>query len=182
MSLFEETEIKGAFIVKPERIEDERGYFARTWCKNEWTVRNLETRLLQCSVSFNKIKGTLRGMHYQAEPYGEVKLVRCTRGRIYDVILDLRRDSVSYGRWLAFELSAENGLMLYIPKHVAHGFQTLEDSSEVFYQISEVYVPTAARGVRYNDPAFAIKWPHAVTNISERDANYSDYMEEHNEH
>ncbi len=175
MAIFEETGIEGAFLIRPERIEDERGYFARTWCRAEFSARHLETRLLQCSTSFNKAKGTLRGMHYQAAPYGEVKLVRCTRGAIYDVILDLRRESSSFGRWQAFELSAENGLMLYIPQQVAHGFQTLEDSSEVFYQISEIHVPSAARGVRYNDPAFEISWPQPVTSISERDSSYSDY-------
>jgi dTDP-4-dehydrorhamnose 3,5-epimerase len=173
--IFIETALKGAFIIEPEQLTDERGFFARTWCQREFTVHGLNPRLVQCSVSFNRKKGTLRGMHYQAKPYEEAKLIRCPRGAIYDVIIDLRLDSPTFKQWVAFELTANNGLILYVPEGYAHGFQTLEDCTEVFYQISEFYTSTFSRGVRWNDPAFAIQWPLAERIISERDQSYPDF-------
>lgn len=172
---FEETALSGAFIIEPERIVDERGFFARSWCKREFAAHNLDTNLVQCNISFNNLKGTLRGMHYQAKPAEEVKLVRCTRGAIYDVILDLRESSPSYKKWIAVELNQENRKMLYIPKGFAHGFQTLVDSTEVFYQMSEYYSPDNARGIRWNDPMFGICWPIDNPIISEKDRSFADY-------
>lgn len=174
--IFTETPLPGAFVIEPERLEDTRGFFARTWCQREWEAHGLDPRLVQCSISFNKKKGTLRGMHYQAEPYGEVKLVRCTSGAIYDVIIDLRPQSPTFTQHYAVVLSADNRKMLYVPHNFAHGFQTLDDNTEVFYQMSELYTPEAARGVRWNDPAFRITWPDAQRIIIERDQQYPDFM------
>jgi dTDP-4-dehydrorhamnose 3,5-epimerase len=174
--LFTETKLKGAFVITPERVEDERGFFARLWEKREFEAHGLDARLAQCSLSFNHKKGTLRGMHYQLAPYEESKLVRCTRGAIYDVVLDLRVDSATFKQWVGVNLTADNQEMLYIPKGCAHGFQSLSDETEVFYQISEFYRPDAAAGVRWNDAAFRIVWPLEVAVISERDANYADYQ------
>jgi dTDP-4-dehydrorhamnose 3,5-epimerase len=169
------TQIDGAFLIEPERLADERGFFARTWCEREFQEHGLQPRLVQCSISFSPKRGTLRGMHYQAAPNAEVKLVRCTRGVIYDVIVDLRPDSPTRLAWAAFELSAENRSALYIPEGLAHGFLTLADDCEVFYQMSDFFHSEAARGVRWSDPAFGIKWPGQVTTISERDANYPSW-------
>lgn len=169
---FVPTTIAGAYLIEPERLEDERGFFARTWCQREFQERGLDAQLVQCSLSFSAKRGTLRGMHYQAPPNSEAKLVRCTRGALYDVILDLRSGSPTRLAWQAFELNAENRWALYIPQGLAHGFLTLADGCEVFYQMSEFFLAPAARGVRWNDPAFAIQWPGKVTTISERDANY----------
>ncbi len=169
---FVPTKIDGAFRIEPERLVDERGFFARTWCEREFQEHGLEPRLVQCSISFSAKRGTLRGMHFQAPPHEEVKLVRCTRGAIYDVILDLRPDSPTLLAWQGFELTAENRSAFYIPKGIAHGFLTLSDECEVFYQMSESFHGPAARGVRWNDPAFGIQWPHEVTTISQRDADY----------
>ena len=146
--IFTETRLAGAYLIEPERIEDERGFFARTWCRDEFERHGLNPRLVQCNVSYNARRGTLRGMHYQAKPHEEAKLVRCTRGAIYDVIVDLRPDSPTYRQWVAAELTAENRRMLYIPEGFAHGFQTLADETEVFYQMSELFHPESARGVR----------------------------------
>jgi dTDP-4-dehydrorhamnose 3,5-epimerase len=154
---------------------DERGFFARSWCEREFREHGLNSELVQCSISFNKERGTLRGVHYQAAPNPEAKLVRCTRGSLYDVALDLRPDSSTYLKWTAAELSAENHRALYIPEGCAHGFLTLEDQTEVLYQMSEFYYPEAARGVRWNDPAFGIEWPGKVEVISERDRIYPDF-------
>jgi dTDP-4-dehydrorhamnose 3,5-epimerase len=173
---FVETKLKGAFLVEPELLEDERGFFARTWSYREWAAQGLDDRLLECNVSFNKLAGTLRGMHYQTEPFAQPKLVRCTAGSIYDVAVDLRPDSPTHKEWLGFELSAENRRSLYVPAGFAHGFQTLSDATEVLYQMSEVYAPECARGVRWNDPAFGIEWPREVAVINERDAGYPDYL------
>lgn len=173
---FTETKVQGAFLIAPEKIPDERGFFARTWSETEFEERGLDSRLVQCSLSFNTRKGTLRGMHYQREPYAETKIVRCTRGEIYDVVLDLRTGSQTFKEWVAVQLSADNHQMLYIPKGCAHGFQTLSAGAEVFYQMSEFYRPESATGVRWNDPAFAIEWPLEVTVISERDRAYPDYQ------
>ncbi len=157
---FLELTLKNAYIVQPELIEDERGFFARSFCMEEFEKRGLDSDLKQCNISFNHKKGTLRGMHYQIEDKSEVKLVRCTMGKIYDVIIDLRPTSPSYGKWQGIELSSENRLMLYIPKGFAHGFQTLKDQTEVFYQMSSSFAPTYARGIRWDDPFFNIRWPY----------------------
>jgi len=173
--IFTETKLHGVFLVELERLGDDRGFFARSYCQREFIERGLNPRVVQCNVSFNKEKGTLRGLHSQAEPCQEAKLVRCTRGAIYDVIVDLRPDSPTYLQHLAVTLTADNHTMLYVPEGVYHGFLTLEDNSEIFYQMSEYYRPDKALGVRWNDSAFNIKWPVEVRAISERDANYPDY-------
>jgi len=171
------TPINGAWIVEPERRTDERGWFARSWCVREFEERGLNPRLVQCNISFNNKSGTLRGMHLQRAPHGEAKLVRVTRGAIHDVILDLRKDSPSYLKWFGVDLTGDNHRMLYIPEGVAHGFQTLTDESEVFYQMSEFYYTDLSSGVRWNDAAFAIQWPPALARtISERDASWPDFM------
>lgn len=172
---FTETEIKGAFILDAERIADERGFFARTWARDEFVAHGLNPDLAQCNLSYNHHKGTVRGMHWQAPPHGETKLVRCTQGGIYDVIVDIRADSPTYLTWIGVELTAENRRALYIPEGCAHGFQTLEDATEVFYMITEYYTPAAARGMRWNDPAIDVRWPLDVTVISGRDAHYPDF-------
>ena len=174
--IFTETPLKGAFVIEPEIIKDERGFFARTFCLEEFAAHGLNPNVAQCNISFNPKKGTLRGMHYQAKPREETKLVRCTLGAIYDVIIDLRPNSATSKRWFAVELSADNRKMLYIPEGFAHGFQTLEDNTEVFYQMSEFYAPEQARGIRWDDPAFAIKWPPAPERlISDKDQRYPDF-------
>jgi len=169
--IFRETSLTGAFVIDIEKREDARGFFARTWCRREFEANGLDTRIVQCSVSFNARRGTLRGLHYQAPPYEEVKLVRCTKGGVYDVIVDVRAASRTFLRWLGVELTAGNGRMLYVPKGFAHGFQTLVDETEIFYQISEYYTPEAQRGLRWDDPALGIEWPETPERIiSERDA------------
>ncbi len=173
--IFQETELSGAFVIELERRDDERGFFARSWCSRELEAHGLNPHLAQCNISFNRKKGTLRGLHYQAEPHAEEKLVRCTRGAIYDVIVDLRRDSPTFKRWAAEELTARNHRMLYIPKGLAHGFLTLADETEVFYQMTESYHPRWARGVRWDDTAFGIRWPLAEPTLSKRDACFEDY-------
>ena len=172
--LFTETKLQGVYIIDPERIADERGFFARTWSHSEYADHGLNPTLAQCSISYNARRATLRGMHYQAAPYAETKLVRCTMGAIYDVIIDLRPESPTLREWVAVELSATNRRMVYIPPGFAHGFQTLEDRSEVFYQISEIYAPKFARGVRWDDPAFGVAWPEAPQVIADRDRSYPD--------
>jgi dTDP-4-dehydrorhamnose 3,5-epimerase len=174
---FSETALAGVFQIELERHPDERGFFARTWCEKEFAGKGLNPRLVQCSISFNARKGTLRGVHYQAKPYPECKLVRCTRGSLYDVALDLRLNSPTYLRWIGAELTAENHRALYIPEGCAHGFLTLEDNTEALYQMSEFYYAEAARGVRWNDPAFSIEWPFEPQVISERDSAYPDFKE-----
>ena len=174
--IFTETIVPGAFVVEPERLADARGFFARIWCERECAERGLNPRVVQCSISISEKKGTLRGLHYQTAPYAEAKLVRCTRGAIYDVIVDLREDSPAFMRHFALELSADDHRMLYVPEGVAHGFQTLEDASEVSYQMSAFHSPSHARGVRWNDPAFAIDWPADERIISERDRIHPDFV------
>jgi dTDP-4-dehydrorhamnose 3,5-epimerase len=169
--------LAGAFVIEIDPIEDERGFFARTFCIDEFREQGLEPCIAQCSISFNKRKGTLRGLHYQAPPHQEAKIVRCIRGAIHDVIVDLRLDSATYRRWAAVDLTAENRRAVYVPKHFAHGFQTLADASDVHYEISERFVPEAGRGLRWNDPAFAIEWPIGDPIVSPRDAGYPDYRE-----
>ena len=173
--IFIETKLKGAFVIELERMHDDRGFFARSWCQKEFLAQGLNPRLVQCSVSFSKKKGTLRGMHYQADPYGETKLVRCTRGAIYDAIADLRPDSPTYKQHFTTVLTAQDYKMLYIPAGFAHGFLTLEDNTEVFYQMSEFYQAEFARGFRWNDPTFNIQWPEEVQVISSRDRQYPDF-------
>jgi dTDP-4-dehydrorhamnose 3,5-epimerase len=176
--IFAETAIRGAFVVGLDRIGDDRGYFARTYSGREFAEHGLDPAIAECSMSFNRRTGTLRGMHYQADPHGEAKLVRCTRGAIHDVVLDLRSDSATYLRWEAVELSEENGRALFVPMGCAHGFQTLRENSEVLYQISTRYEPIAARGVRWDDPAFGISWPEPPPGgrtMSPRDASYPDF-------
>ncbi|MCH9050282.1 MAG: dTDP-4-dehydrorhamnose 3,5-epimerase [Proteobacteria bacterium] len=176
--IFTETELSGAFVVEPERLEDARGFFARTWCAEEFDRMGLNPNLVQCSTSFNARRGTLRGLHYQAPPHAETKLVRCTMGRIFDVIVDLRADSPTRGKWTALVLSAENRAMIYIPEGFAHGFQTLADDSEVFYQISAIYAPEASRGIRWDDPDLAIDWPRIEERvISERDDAFPSFSQ-----
>ena len=175
--IFKETNLKGAFIIEPEIMADERGFFARTWCAREFEAHGLTPKLVQCNISFNKQKGTLRGMHYQVVPREEAKVVRCTMGTIYDVIIDLRPNSPTYKRWVSVDMSAENRRMLYIPEGFAHGFLTMEDDTEVFYQMSEFYAPECARGVRWNDPVFNITWPLGVAVISEKDGQYPNFAE-----
>jgi len=172
---FSPTKLPGIWIVDLEKHEDVRGFFARSWCRQEFEQHGLNPRLAQCNISFNRKKGTLRGMHYQIAPHEEAKLVRCTRGAIYDVALDLRPTSPTRKQWVAAELTAENGRALYIPEGCAHGFQTLMDCTEVFYQMSEFYHPERARGVRWNDPAFAIIWPDDGRIVSPRDASFADF-------
>lgn len=174
--IFTETELEGVWIVEAERLEDERGFFARAWCREEFAQHGLDVELAQCSISFNRRRGTLRGMHYQEAPFAETKVVRCTRGRIYDVVIDLRPGSATFRRWVATELSEENRRSVFVPAGCAHGFQTLSDNAEVFYQMSQVHAPEHARGVRWDDPAFAIGWPiREDLVISERDRTYPDF-------
>jgi dTDP-4-dehydrorhamnose 3,5-epimerase len=175
--LFRKTKLPGAFVIELQKHEDERGFFARSWCRKEFEAHGLNPRTVQCNVSFNKVKGTLRGMHYQVAPCAEAKLVRCTHGAIYDVIIDLRRGSATYKQYIAEVLTSNNYRALFIPEGFAHGFQTLEDNSEVFYQMSEFYSPEHQRGLRYNDRAFGINWPIDTTVISDRDRNYEDFRE-----
>ena len=172
---FHATKLPGVFEIHLEPMRDERGFFARTWCRSEFEEHGLESALVQCNISFNTRKGTLRGMHYQAAPFAETKLVRCTQGSICDVVLDLRPQSPTFKRWVAVTLTEENRNMVYVPKGCAHGFLTLQDETEVFYQMSEVYNAESARGVRWNDPTFAIAWPEKVEVISDRDHNYPDF-------
>ena len=173
--IFEETPIPDVWVVALERHVDERGFFARTWDKNEFAERGLNANLVQCSVSYNTLRGTLRGLHYQAAPHAEAKLVRCTAGAVYDVAVDLRADSPAFKRWFGVELSAENRRALYIGEGCAHGFLTLTNGAEVFYQMSEFWAPDAARGVRFDDPAFGIVWPDEIVVVNERDRAYPDF-------
>jgi dTDP-4-dehydrorhamnose 3,5-epimerase len=173
--IFTETRLAEAFVIDLEPVFDERGSFARTFGVEEFEARGLNSAVVHCNTSFNLAAGTLRGLHYQAAPFAECKLVRCTRGAIYDVIVDLREDSPTYREWLGIELRPDNGKSLYVPEGMAHGFQTLEPRSEVFYQISREFVPSSARGVRFDDPAFSIEWPQPITTMLERDRAYPDF-------
>lgn len=173
--IFSETDLSGAFLIEPEYLEDERGFFARMWCRREFAANALSPEFVQSSISFNKAMGTLRGMHYQAAPHEEEKLIRCTGGGIYDVIIDLRPDSPTFLEHADAVLTAENRMMFYVPKGFAHGFLTLQDATEVAYSMSEYHEPEYARGVRWDDPAFGIEWPNGVRVISERDRTYPDF-------
>ena len=169
------TKLAGAYIVEVEPIRDDRGFFGRSFCHQEFIKQGLNPHLVQCNISFNFHRGIIRGMHYQIAPHEEVKLVRCTRGSIYDVIIDLRPESPTFKQWTAVELTASNYLALYVPAVFAHGFQTLEPETEVFYQMSEFYHPESARGVRWNDPAFAVDWLLDPVMMSDRDQSYPDF-------
>jgi dTDP-4-dehydrorhamnose 3,5-epimerase len=174
--IFRQTSLADAYVIELERLEDDRGWFARAWDNEQFAEQGLDSVLVQCNLSFNSRRGTLRGLHFQVDPHAEAKLIRCTRGKIYDVIVDLRPASVTYARWMGVELSPDNGLMLYAPKGFAHGYQTLEDETEVFYQVSESYVREAEGGVRWDDPAFSIEWPIATPSvISAKDQGWPDY-------
>lgn len=174
--IFKETKLKGAYVIELDPLEDERGFFARSFCQKEFEEHGLNPCIAQCNISYNKKKGTLRGMHYQVALHQEVKLVSCIRGAIYDVIIDLRQNSSTYCQWFAVKLSVEDYKMLYVPEGFAHGFQTLEDNTVVFYQMSEFYRPECARGVRWDDPVFGIPWPNVHHRIiSETDKKYVDF-------
>lgn len=173
--IFSETKLDGAYILDLEKYEDERGFFARAFCQEEFEEHDLNPVVAQTNISLSKHKGTLRGMHYQVAPHQEAKLVRCTAGALYDVIIDLRPDSSTYTEWVGVELTRENHRMLYVPEGFAHGFITLADDTEVTYQVSEFYAPGAERGVRYDDPAFDIEWPIPVEVISEKDKHWDDF-------
>lgn len=172
---FTETTLEGAFIVDLKRIEDERGFFARGWCREEFTAHGLNPGMVQLNVGFSRKEGTLRGMHYQTAPAEEAKLARCTRGAIYDVIIDLRRGSPTHRRWIGVELTADNRRMLYAPEGFAHGYQALTDDAEMYYQTTHLYAPASATGVRFDDPAFGITWPRPVSVISTQDRGWPDY-------
>jgi dTDP-4-dehydrorhamnose 3,5-epimerase len=176
--IFTETPLKGSYVVEIEKREDKRGFFGRAWCKKEFESQGLSPELVQSNIAFSNKRGTLRGMHYQVQPYEEAKLVRCTMGAIYDVIIDLRPDSPTYKQWVGVELTSHNRKMLYVPEGCAHGYQTLTDDTEVFYQTSQFYAPAWARGVRYDDPAFGIAWPIEVRAISDADTRWPPYSPE----
>jgi len=176
--IFTPTFIEGVVIVEPEKRVDDRGYFARTWCAREFAAHGIQVSFVQSNTSFNRYRGTLRGMHYDVSPFEEVKLVRCTRGALFDVAIDLRLQSRTYKQHVAVVLTADAANMLYIPEGCAHGFLTLADDTEVCYLMAPFYVPRPTRGVRWNDPAFAIEWPAPVAVISERDAGYPDFIDE----
>ena len=176
--IFTKTNLDGAFIVETQKLEDERGFFARTFCQREFQKHGLNTNLAQCNISYNKVKGTLRGMHFQIAPHQEAKLVRCTQGAIHDVIIDIRPDSPTYLKHFAIDLTANENNALYVPEGFAHGFLTLEPETYVFYQMSEFYAPGYGRGFRWNDPTFNIEWHGDVNMISERDASYPNYSED----
>jgi dTDP-4-dehydrorhamnose 3,5-epimerase len=171
---FVPTSLAGVYVIEQERHVDDRGFFARTWCAQEFAAHGLETGLTQCSVSFNRRRRTLRGLHYQAPPFAEVKLVRCTRGALFDVAVDLRPDSATFRRWVGVELTPDDGRALYVPRGFAHGFYALADATEAAYQISAPYHPECAHGVRWNDPFHGVAWPGPVDVIAPRDRNYPD--------
>jgi dTDP-4-dehydrorhamnose 3,5-epimerase len=173
--IFRETGLSDSWIIDIEPMDDDRGFFARSFCQEEFAAHGLDANLAQCNISYNHTRGTIRGMHYQQPPHEEAKLVRCTAGAIFDVIVDLRADSPTFTCHFAVELSASNRRMLFIPKGFAHGFQSLEDDAEVFYQMSTPYVPHSAAGFRYDDPALALPWPEPVTLISEKDLGYAPF-------
>ena len=174
---FTETALAGAYVIDVDRLADERGFFARSWCEDEFAARGIAMPPLQANISFNPRQGTLRGMHYQLPPHEETKLVRCTRGAILDVIVDLRSESPTFGQWLGVELTAESYRMLFVPGRFAHGFLTLTDNTDVCYQVSAKYAPGAERGLRWNDPAIGIRWPFAPTLISDKDQHHPNFRE-----
>jgi dTDP-4-dehydrorhamnose 3,5-epimerase len=179
--IFTETKLKGAYIIEIETIRDERGFFARTFCREEFARHGLNPCVVQCNMAFNRKRGTLRGMHYQEAPYSEAKLIGCVAGAVYDVIIDLRRESQTYRQWISVELraiagpAAQNPALLYVPEGFAHGYQTLEDNTYLFYQMSEFYHPESTKGIRWDDPAFAIEWPNIQPIISKKDRSFSNF-------
>jgi len=176
--IFDESRLKGAFVIHLEPKEDERGFFARAWSQSEFESHGLNARIVQANLSYNKRRGTLRGLHCQAPPYEEAKLVRCFRGAIYDVIVDLRSGSPTFLEWIGVRLTAENRRMLYVPEGFAHGFQTLEDDTEVFYHVTQLYTPDAERGIRWDDPALGIQWPEVESRtISAKDRSWPQFSE-----
>jgi dTDP-4-dehydrorhamnose 3,5-epimerase len=175
--IFTETKLQGVYVIEPERFEDERGFLAPSFSQSEFRARGLAGQFVGNNISYNYHRGTLRGLHYQAAPYGQSKLVRCTRGAVFDVAVDLRRDSATFRQWLSIELTDQNRLMFYIPAELAHGYQTLTDHAEVFYQVSEIHRPEASEGFRWDDPAFGIEWPATDKRIiNARDSSYSDFI------
>jgi dTDP-4-dehydrorhamnose 3,5-epimerase len=174
--IFKETKLQGVYAIHLEPHGDERGFFARSWCRREFEEHGLNPAVVQCNVAFNEKKGTLRGLHYQAAPHPEAKLVRCAHGAIYDVVVDLRPKSPSFRKWIGVVLTAANRNMIYVPEGCGHGLLTLEDKTEVFYQMSEFYYPELSRGVRWNDPVFQVEWPAEPMVISDRDRNYPDFQ------
>jgi dTDP-4-dehydrorhamnose 3,5-epimerase len=173
---FHATPLTGVWLIEPERLTDERGFFARSWCREEFAAHDVSHDWVQCNISYNRHRGTLRGLHFQAAPRAEAKLIRCTRGALFDVVVDVRPQSLNFGRWVGFELSADNHHMLYVPEGFAHGFQTLADDTEVFYQMSESYSPEAARGIRWDDPFLGIDWPQCAHRIiSPRDLRHPEF-------
>lgn len=177
---FIQTPLNGSFLIEIEEIKDERGFFARTWNKQIFEKHGLNTNLEQCNVSYNKKKGTLRGMHFQISPYQEVKIVRCTKGRIFDVIIDLRSKSPTYKKWTSFELTEKNHKLIYVPEGFAHGLMTLEDDTEIFYQVSQKYMPEFERIIKWNDPTFNISWPMSPKVISEKDKSAKFFTDKSN--
>jgi len=175
--IFRDTPLPGAYVLEPERIEDHRGFFARIWCKNELRARGLGCEVAQSNVGFSRRRGTLRGLHFQRPPHAEVKIVRCTRGSVFDVIVDLRPESPTYRRWFGVELSEENGKMLYVPEGCAQGYLTLADNTEIYYHTSEFYHPESASGVRYDDPEFGIAWPGEIAVMSQQDQHWPDHSD-----
>jgi dTDP-4-dehydrorhamnose 3,5-epimerase len=173
--IFTETELRGVFVIEPERFEDERGFFAQSFTQRDFERHGLNPRVAECNISYNRRRGTLRGMHFQAAPRAQAKLVRCTAGAIYDVAIDLRRESPTFARWVGVELTAASRRLIYVPEGCAHGYLTLADDTEVFYQVSDVYAPESAGGVRWDDPAFGVRLPVAVEVINERDRTYEDF-------
>ena len=173
--IFTETVLKGAFLVEVKKLEDDRGFFGRAWCQQEFEDHGLNANIRQINTSFTHKKGTIRGMHYQIDPYQESKFIRCTRGRIFDVIIDLRPDSETFMQWIGHELSEDNYRMVFVPENFAHGFVTLQDHCEVYYPTTEFYTPGSERGIRYNDPAYNIDWPVEVEVVSEKDMGHADF-------
>lgn len=176
--IFSQTRLPGVFVVDLELHRDERGFFARSFCEREFAEQGLASRFVQCNLSYNEHRGTLRGMHYNRMPHEEAKLVRCQSGAIYDVVVDIRRESPTLGQWFGVELSQDNRRSLFIPKGLAHGFLTLTPQTEIFYQMSDAYVPGAGLGIRYDDPSIGIEWPEPPKIVSARDKNYPDWHPE----
>ncbi len=173
--IFTETKLKGAFIIEIKQLQDDRGFFGRSWCKKEMEEHGLNGNVVQANTSFTKLKGTIRGLHYQKYPYSETKLMRCTKGAIYDVIIDLRKESPTFMQWLGVELREDNYKMLYVPENFAHGFVTLTDNSEVTYLVTQFYTPGAEAGIRYDDPQFNINWPVPVEIVTDKDRSHPDF-------
>ena len=174
--IFKKTGFESVYIIEIEKNKDVRGFFGRTWCKNEFEAHGLNPGLLQSNITFSKSRGTLRGLHYQEEPHAEVKLVRCLKGSAYDVIVDLRPQSLTYKHWLGTELTEDDYKMIYVPEGFAHGYQSLEDNTEIFYQVSQSYSPGYERGIRFNDPLFGILWPDEIRIISDKDLSWKNYL------